>query len=195
MNPALVSYFCPLFFLDSEIISVVSDNPELEKNVFFPCSLPNIMDYKGYSVGCPSVGHDTDMEDTFSEIPGDEVSWMVVLRIFTDFDGVGFSLKKFHQIRNPSVVNIRIRRFHTPLPGIIRKVGFHVFMYELLKIDIELPKCSDEDICTTTGLDRDVSSWIFQSHVAGIIRGRDADLAPCCSNEDKDFFVWKCCGC
>jgi len=88
------------------------------------------------------------VEDTFSEIPGDEISRMVVLRIFRDFDGVGFSLKKFHQIRNPSV------------------------------IDIELPKCSDEDVCATTGLDRDVPPWIFQRHVGGIVRGRDADLAP-----------------
>ena len=82
MNPALVSYFCPLFFLDSEIISVVSDNPELEKNILFLCSLPDIVDYKRYAVGCTSVGHDTDMEDTLSEIPGNEVSRMVVLRIF-----------------------------------------------------------------------------------------------------------------
>jgi hypothetical protein len=116
------------------------------------------------------------------------------LRIFRDFDGVGFSLKKFHQIRNPSVVDIRIRRFHTPLPGIMRKVGFHVLMYELLKIDIELPKRSDEDVCATTGLDRDVSPWVFQSHVGGIVRGRDADLAPGCSNEDKNFFFWERCG-
>ena len=172
----------------------MSDNPELEKNIFFLCSPPNIVDYKRYAVGCPSVGHDTDMEDTFSEIPGDEVSRMVVLRIFRDFDGVGFSLKKFHQIRNPSVVDIRIRRFHTPLPGIMRKVGFHVLMYELLKIDIELPKCSNEDVCATAGLDRDVSPGIFQSHVGGIVRGRDADLAPGRSNENKNFFVWECCG-
>ena len=169
----------------------MSDNLELEKNIFFPYSLPNIMDYKGYSVGCPSVGHDTDMEDTFSKIPGDEVSWMVVLRIFTDFDGVGFSLKKLHQIRNPSVVDIRIRRLHIPLPGIVRKIKFHVLMYELLKINMELPKRSDEDVCATTGLDRDVSPWVFQSHVGGIVRGRDADLAPGRSNEDKNFFIWK----
>jgi hypothetical protein len=156
----------PLF---SEIISVVSDNPELEKNIFFLCSLPNIVDYKRYAVGCPSVGHDTDMEDTFSEIPGDEVSWIVVLRIFGDFNGRTGSLKEFHQIRNPSMVDIRIRGLHAPLPGIMRKIGFHVFVYELLKIDIEFPKRSDEDVCATTGLDRDVSPWVFQSHVGGIV--------------------------
>jgi hypothetical protein len=127
------------------------------------------MDYKGYSVGCPTVGHDTNVEDTFSEVPGDEISRMVVLRIFRDFDGVGFSLKKFHQIRNPSVVNIRIRRFHTPLLGIVRKIGFHVFVYELLKIDMELPKRSDENVCATAGFDREVSPWIFKSDVGGFV--------------------------
>jgi hypothetical protein len=172
----------------------VADNPKLEKNILFLCSLPNIMDYKGYSVGCPTVGHDTDVEDTFSEIPGDKVSQVVVLRIFRDFNGCTFSLKKFHQIRNPSVVDIRINRLHTPLPGIVREIGFHVLMYELLKIDIELPKCSDEDVCATTGLDRDVSPWVFQNHVGGIVRGCDADLAPGRSNENKNFFVWECCG-
>ena len=172
----------------------MSNYPELEKDILFLCPLSDIVDYKRYSVGCSTVGHDTDVEDTFSEIPGDEVSQMVVLRIFGDFDGVGFSLKKFHQIRNPSMVDIRIRRLHTPLPGIVRKIGFHVLVYELLEIDIELPKCSDEDVCATTGLDRDVSPWIFQSHVGRVVRGRDADLAPGRSNEDKNFFIWKRCG-
>jgi hypothetical protein len=51
----------------------------------------------------------------------------------------------------------------------MRKIGFHVFVYELLKIDIEFPKRSDEDVCATTGLDRDVPSWVFQSHVGGIV--------------------------
>ena len=60
-------------------------------------------------------------------------------------------------------------------------------MYKLLKIDMELPKRSDEDICATTGLDRDVSSWVFQSHVGGIVRGRDTDLAPGRCNEDEGF--------
>jgi hypothetical protein len=147
----------------------VSDHPELEKNILFLCSLPNIMDYKGYSVGCPTVGHDTDVEDTFSEIPGDKVSRMVVLRIFRDFNGRTVSLEKLHQIRNPSVVDIRIRRLHTPLPGIVRKIKFHVLVYELLKINMELSKRSHENICATAGLDRDVSPWIFQSHIGGIV--------------------------
>ena len=51
-------------------------------------------------------------------------------------------------------------------------------MYELLKIDIELPKRSDEDVCATTSMDRDISPRVFQSHVGGVVRGRDADLAP-----------------
>jgi hypothetical protein len=169
----------------------VSDNLELKKNIFFLCPTPNIVDHKRHSIRCLPVGHDTDVEDTFPEIPGDEVSRMVVLRIFRDFNGRTISLEKLHQIRNPSVVDIRIRRFHTPLPGIMRKVGFHVFMYELLKIDIELPKRSDEDVCATTGLDRDVSPWVFQNHVGGIVRGRDADLASGRCNEDEGFFLRK----
>ena len=169
----------------------MSDNPELEKNILFLYSLPDIVDYKGYAVGCPTVGHDTDMEDTFSEIPGDEISWMVVLRVFREYNGRTVSLKKLHQIRNPSVINIRIRCLHAPLPGIVRKIQFHILMYELLEIDIELPKRSDEDVCATAGLDRDVPAWIFQSHVGGIVRGCDTDLAPGRSNEDKDFFLWK----
>jgi hypothetical protein len=167
----------------------VSDNLELEKNIFFLCPMPDIVDYKRYAVGCPSVGHDTDMEDTLSEIPGDKVSRIVVLRVFRDFNGPTVSLEKLHQVRNPSVVDIRIRRLHAPLPGIMRKIGFHVFVDELLKIDIELPKRSDEDVCATTGLNRDVSSWVFQSHVRGIVRGRDADLASGCCNEDEGFFL------
>ena len=147
----------------------MSDHPELEKNILFLCSLPNIMDYKGYSVGCPTVGHDTDVEDTFSEIPGDKVSRMVVLRIFRDFNGGATTLEKPHQIWNPAVVDIRGRRLHTPFPGIVREIGFHVLMYELLKIDMELSKRSHENICATAGLDRDVSPWIFQSHIGGIV--------------------------
>jgi hypothetical protein len=67
------------------------------------------------------------------------------------------------------MVDIRIRGLHAPLPGIVRKVGSHVFVYEFLKIDIELPEGSDENVCATSGLDRDVSSRIFQSHVGGIV--------------------------
>ena len=87
------------------------------------------------------------------------------------------------------MVDIRVRRLHTPFPGIVREIRFHVLMYELLKIDIELPKRSDEDVCATTGLDRDVSPWVFQNHVGGIVRGCDADLAPGCCNEDEGFFL------
>jgi hypothetical protein len=147
----------------------VSDNLKLEKNILFLCSLSDIVDYKKYTIGCPSVGHDTDMEDTFSEIPGDNVSRMVVLRIFRDFNGRTGSLEKLHQVRNPPVVDIRIRRLHTPLLGIVRKIKFHVLVYELLKIDMELPKRSHENVCATAGLDRDVSPWIFQSHIGGIV--------------------------
>jgi hypothetical protein len=153
--------------------------------------MPNIVDHKRHSIRCHPVGHDTDVEDTLSEIPGDKVSRMVVLCIFRDFNGGTTALEKPHQIRNPAVVDIRVRRLHPPFPGIVRKVGFHVFVYELLEIDTELPKCSDEDVCATTGLDRDVPPWVFQSHVGGIVRGRDADLAPGCSNKDKDFFFWE----
>jgi hypothetical protein len=92
------------------------------------------------------------------------------------------------------MVDIRIRGLHAPLPGIVRKIGFHVFVDELLKIDIELPKRSDEDVCATTSMDRDISPRVFQSHVGGVVRGRDADLVSGRSNEDKNFFVWECGG-
>jgi len=146
VDPSPISYFYPLFFLASEIISVVSNNLELEKNIFFLCPMPDIVDHKRHSIKCLPVGHDTDVEDTLAEIPGDKISRMVVLRIFRDFNGGTTSLKKLHQIRDPSVVDIRIRRLHAPLPGIVRKIGFHVIVYELLKIDIELPKRSDENV-------------------------------------------------
>ena len=161
--------FLSSLFLASEIISVVSDHLELEKNIFFLCPMPDIVDHKRYSIRCLPVGHDTDVEDTLAEIPGDKISRMVVLRIFRDFNGGTTTLEKPHQIRNSSVVDIRIRRLHAPLPGIVRKVGFHVLVYELLKIDIELPKRSDENVCATAGFDRDVSPWIFQSDVGGIV--------------------------
>ena len=138
--------FLSSLFLASEIISVVSDNLELEKNIFFLCPMPDIVDHKRHSIRCLPVGHDTDVEDTLAEIPGDKISRMVVFRIFRDFNGGTASLEKLHQIRNPAVVDIRIRRLHAPLPGIVRKIGFHVIVYELLKIDIELPKRSDENV-------------------------------------------------
>jgi len=156
-------------FLASEIISVVSDNLELEKNIFFLCPMPDIVDHKRHSIRCLPVGHDTDVEDTLAEIPGDKISRMVVFRIFRDFNGGTASLEKLHQIRNPAVVDIRIRRLHAPLPGIVRKIGSHVLVYELLKIDIELPKRSDENVCATAGFDRDVSLGIFKSDVGGIV--------------------------
>jgi hypothetical protein len=161
--------FLSSLFLASEIISVVSDNLELEKNIFFLCPMPDIVDHKRHFIGCLSVGHDTDVEDTLAEIPGNKISRMVVLRIFRDLNGCTATLEKLHQIRNSSVVDIRIRRLQAPLPGIVRKVGFHVLVYELLKIDIELPKRSDENVCATAGFDRDVSLGIFKSHVGGIV--------------------------
>jgi len=161
--------FLSSLFLASEIISVVSDHLELEKNIFFLCPMPDIVDHKRHSIRCLPVGHDTDMEDTLSEIPGDKISRMVVLRIFRDFNGATKSLEKLHQIRNSSVVDIRIRRLHAPFPGIVRKVGSHVLVYELLKIDIELPKRSDENVCATAGFDRDVSLGIFKSDIGGIV--------------------------
>jgi hypothetical protein len=109
------------------------------------------------------------VKDTLAEIPGDKISWMVVLRIFRDFNGGTASLEKLHQIRNPAVVDIRIRRLHAPLPGIVRKIRSHVLVYELLKIDIELPKRSDENVCATAGFDRDVSLGIFKSDIGGIV--------------------------
>ena len=169
MDPSPISYFYPLFFLASEIISVVSDNLELEKNIFFLCPMPDIVDHKRHSIRCLPVGYDTDVEDTLAEIPGDKISRMVVFRIFRDFNGGTASLEKLHQIRNPAVVDIRIRRLHAPLPGIVRKIGSHVLVYELLKIDIELPKRSDENVCATAGFDRDVSLGIFKSDVGGIV--------------------------
>jgi hypothetical protein len=51
----------------------------------------------------------------------------------------------------------------------VRKIEFHVLVYELLKIDIELPKRSDENVCATAGFDRDVSLGIFKSNVGGIV--------------------------
>jgi len=158
-----------LSFLIFKIISVVSDHLKLEKNIFFLYPMPDIVDYKRYSIGCLPVGHNTDVEDTLSEIPGDEISRMVVLRIFRDFNGCTTALEKLHQIRNPAVVNIRIRRLHAPLPGIVRKIGSHVLVYEFLKIDIELPKRSDENVCATAGFDRDISLGIFKSDVGGIV--------------------------
>jgi len=169
VDPSPISYFYPLFFLASEIISVVSDNLELEKNIFFLCPMPDIVDHKRHSIRCLPVGYDTDVEDTLAEIPGDKISRMVVFRIFRDFNGGTASLEKLHQIRNPAVVDIRIRRLHAPLPGIVRKIGSHVLVYELLKIDIELPKRSDENVCATAGFDRDVSLGIFKSDVGGIV--------------------------
>ena len=169
MDPSPISYFYPLFFLASEIISVVSDNLELEKNIFFLCPMPDIVDHKRHSIRCLPVGYDTDVEDTLAEIPGDKISRMVVFRIFRDFNGGTASLEKLHQIRNPAVVDIRVRRLHAPLPGIVRKIGSHVLVYELLKIDIELPKRSDENVCATAGFDRDVSLGIFKSDVGGIV--------------------------
>ena len=161
--------FLASLFLASEIISVVSDHLELEKNIFFLCPMPDIVDHKRHSIRCLPVGHDTDVEDTLAEIPGDKISWMVVLRIFRDFNGGTASLEKLHQIRNPAVVDIRIRRLHAPLPGIVRKIRSHVLVYELLKIDIELPKRSDENVCATAGFDRDVSLGIFKSDIGGIV--------------------------
>jgi len=54
---------------------------------------------------------------------------------------------------------------------------------------MELPKRSDENVCATAGFDRDVSFWVFQSHVGGIVRGRDANLVPGGCNDDKGFFL------
>lgn len=139
----------------------MSDDLELKKDILFLYALPDIVDDKGYPLGCLSVGHDTDMEDTFSEIPGDKISRVEVIRVFRDFNGRTTSLEKLHQIRDTSVVDIRIRCLQAPLPGIERKIGFHVFVYELLEVDIELPKCSDENICATAGFDWDISPWIF----------------------------------
>jgi hypothetical protein len=147
----------------------VSDHLELEKNIFFLYPMPDIVDHKRYSIGCLPVGHDTDVEDTLAEIPGDKISRMVVLWIFRDINSGTTSLEKLHQIRNSSVVDIRIRRLHAPLPGIVRKIGSHVLVYEFLKIDIELPKRSDENVCATAGFDQDISLGIFKSDVGGIV--------------------------
>ena len=64
--------FLSSLFSASEIISIVADNLELEKNIFFLCPMPNIVDHKRHSIRCLPVGHDTDVEDTLAEIPGEQ---------------------------------------------------------------------------------------------------------------------------
>lgn len=85
-----------------------------------------------------SIRDKTNVKDPGSQLPGNDVAWMVIGRITRSGKRLAIASEEAQQIEHSPVVNVRIRPRKAPILWIGVEVRSHVVVYEDLKV---IPKC------------------------------------------------------
>ena len=87
-----------------------------------------------------------NMRYAWRKLPGDDVSRMVVRNISVQGQCVSLPFKISHDVRYPSMIDVGIGRGGCPLVRVSGKVLPHIFMYQLLQVDLVFPQHPDDHI-------------------------------------------------
>src|ERR1700731_4614621 len=110
----------------------------MEKNIFHLRSLANVVnDHVASATGRLLIDDDTDVGSATTQIPSAQVAWCVISRSICHGQCFSLALEENHQIRNPTMVDVRVRMGEQPAPlvRICRKIPLHVLVNLLLQID------------------------------------------------------------
>jgi hypothetical protein len=122
------------------------------------------------------IADQANVRDTAPEVPGNDVSGMVIRCVLGDQELFAGTPEIGHEVGYTPVIDILVRRAQTPPLGICRKVGPNVFVYQPLEIDAVDAEGTDEDISADTGLEIDITIRIRNAFVAAAVVSCDPNL-------------------
>jgi len=129
-----------------------------------------------------AVYDDSDVSEAAAQVPSDQVARSVVPSAASNGKGLAFATKKYLQVGNAAVVDIRVRPRSVPLARVRRKIRRHIFVNFFLKIDPECTVRANDFIGADAGGGRYISSRIWHDNVGGFIANGVTGAFGCSSH-------------
>ena len=154
--------------------AVVTEMPRdfpVEQDVLHLGASADVVDDHITLIVANSVDDNTNVGDASSQIPGDEISRLIVMGKRGYRQGFSVTLKKDDQIRHPAMINIRIGVAQKPVPfcRIRREIVLHVFVDFFLQIDTYGTVRADDFVGTNTCVSGHIAARVRDANISRIV--------------------------
>ena len=118
-----------------------------------------------------SIDDDTNVRHASAQIPNNQIAGRIIVGAVGNWKRFSFAAEKNRQIGNATMVNIGIRMclFPSAVVTIGAPVMHDVLVNFLLQIDSHRPIGTNNFIRANARIGRDISAWIGNSDVRGIV--------------------------
>jgi hypothetical protein len=142
-------------------------NLPIKNHVFHLRPRANIVHHHVAAAPSFPIDHDPDVGHIPAQIPRDQIAGRIIFRPIGDGQRFSSALKKHHQIRNPPMVDIRVRMRQQPPPliRISRKILHHILVNFLLQVDPHRPVRPNNLVRANSGIRRNVAARVRNANI------------------------------
>lgn len=132
---------------------------------------------------------DTDVGKTRGKTPGHEVAGPVIRSPGAHRKSLPMPPEEDLEVRNPTVIDVRVRPPQAPDFRVARPVPLHVAMHERLQIGAEAPIRSNDDVGANAAVERNVAAGVIDPPIRRVVMPGHADLRESGASEaGAEFF-------
>ena len=152
------------------IVTVVTRNSVREQHVIFRAACSNVVNDQGpVCAGMFPVRDDADMGAISGQQPRDKVSRMVVGCSLAEGELGVFAVKERLQVRHASMIDVGVRRRQPPRFWVLGEMILHVFMHQLLKVNVDRAIRSNDDIGAYAAIRWNIPLGVGDGKIAGVV--------------------------
>lgn len=144
-----------------------------EKAVFEFWACTNIVN-NPWTLAPVRCGHDDANVRKFPrDHAGNEITGCVVGGILCDWETLAVASEERLEIRDTSVVDVRVWPSQPPVLWVAAEVFLHVLMHELLKVDTKCSIAANDLIRAYTSVGWHITTWVADADVSRVIDHSD----------------------
>lgn len=148
----------------------MSRDPPPEQHVLDLRARPDVVQHQGTLLGGRApIYDDSDVRNTSTQIPGNDVSRGVVIRSLGDWQDFTLTPKESRKVGNAAVIDISVGLPQSPFLWIRGETTRHVLVDFLLQVDADLPVDPNQFIRAHPAVSGDISARVRNAHITAVV--------------------------